>query len=526
MEKPHKKRSLVLYSTSRNASDYQSQHSRSVLPDTWLTDFFAPLYKYTFKGYGHNNPQHHTMTNYSLIHTGGTSNRAIIAGDLCAIECVAGRQVYMEFNALPLYNAYDLPLQTANTTGIHPSTVSRRGSYKGYALSLEELIERCMLYSRTQITVNSTTLDNEMLPQSQSGLTKVPVWSQFSKMELNDPATYYGDDKTVNRIDFELCYEGGFQEHVFTNNTKLPCFMEIREFMPKEPLNYRQEYGNFGVTQTVNGVTSDLDGFALTPPGLYETIPHDYMLQKKHDPAFDEAGTRFTDITEKFCDNLDDKTFKYNKFMKWTNRRWVVGDVVRHRIDPGQTFRYRMNLPAFKFKAKDVVDWLNYLRVHRTDEPKTYGLSSTEKNTWTPAFWPKFSKFVQIRVTGANGGWVRKVDNVAQTTWSDKDVMTGANHGGNNVFPNSDISDVAAPNPFAGTGAAMTNGDRTHVLSAPVLLLHTMTEHHNCRILPRCEPVHTEYINCLPNAYDKSNVTINDRMAFIDPVSNEEEMVV
>ena len=520
-DKPHKKRSLTLYKKgARTVTDRQKKNRRHLLDYDFLTHYASPLYVYDWKGYGHNNAIAHTMTNFASINTAAADSREVLAGDLVAAECVPGRQCYFEFNALPLYNAYSIPLsdQVTEASWLHPNTFAKAGSYRGYAMSLVDLMSRAMYYSRPSLGAGSsnqvTGNENYTNPTTfQQALNQIAnydgeaYWNAFMASQPKEVRDY---------LNAEFVYEGGYQEHCFTNMTTEPIYVFVREFMPKKPLNHRAEWGNFGVTG--GSPVADINGWAFGAPGLYESITFDYIDQHKW--GTDLTVAPFKDQTKVMADQLDDKAFKYNKYMKLTNSRFIVGEEVKKRIDPGSTFRYRMNLPSFKFKASEVFRWVQFQRIHLDGDPNTRLAVDMSLNQLIPAFWPKFSKHVQIRMVGSNGGVVQKVTNTSQSTWTDRDTFADVRA---NLLTTNGNTDTLDPNGFAGTGNGVAQGSRTYALTAPVAVTHTMSEHHACRMLPVCEPVHKEFMNLLPNATDKTEVVIGDKYNNIDPAENAYE---
>ena len=93
-----------------------------------------------------------------------------------------------------------------------------------------------------------------------------------------------------------------------------------------------------------------------------------------------------------FCDEIDDKGFKYDVHCDDTNFLWKVGKKVPFTVYPGQKFVYKMILPPFSGNSLDFVQGIKRRSEFAGQDVVT---------TMNIACVPGFSKGVQIRMWGS-----------------------------------------------------------------------------------------------------------------------------
>jgi len=496
-EKPHSKRSLGIVVKRNKAGSYKRPKGHHMIDQSDLTDMFLPLYEYSWKGYGVNNAIFHTMKAMKFLGVSSTVTAGLqpAGGDLTTLSCLPGRQVYCEFNALPLYNLYDA------ATTMHADTGANANGYNGYCRSVAELAERTLMHNNF-FPLNANT--NDLAGQIKSSDIQNDLLKTLWKASSYDAFTSSNSAYLTNTkmLDVEFIYEGGFQSHKFTNTTSLPIYMEFEEFMPKTVLTPHVINADFGTSTT---------GVAARAPGLYETIYLDKFRQAQKQNGLD--ASKYPEQSGQY-DDMHDKAFKYNRYMKLTNSRWVVGERVRHRVDPGNTFTYTMQLPSFKLKFSDVYEYKDYFSLSTNSHPTSMYGQGTTTGRINPCYFPKFSKHLCVRAYGSmsftQGGVGSSTPGILQKDAMDDPLATNVL----NIGP-SDFSIQINPHSTLGVRTA-THG---------VQLVHTMTEKHSCRLKPVCQAYHSENLNYLPNANNNNQINILDDMGFLDPTSNEQEDV-
>lgn len=447
---------------------------RHRLPVDYLDDVIMPLYKYSFKGYGVNNCFFNTMTN--LANGTNTKTDPGYAGDWSSFACLPGRQCYMEFNALPLF---DISKVSGVTNG------SGAANFKTTA-SIAKLISNCL--KANPVPFKNYLYQYENFETNTSGsfenlFTDVLLYDRFANLDALN---------ADRRLNTTFYYEGGYQVHKFYNTTSMPVYVEVREFRPKNPLSYTLHRGDF----ETGGSPVNTASF----PGMFETMSNDLTALRADTsaPAFAPASRNNTG-PDQLWNELDDKGFKYNRYMSETNQRWIVGEKVTHRVDPGETFTYKMVLPPFTLKIKDIYQYLNYYINHVSGSVGSF--STASNSNFVPAFLPAYSKFCSIRMTGSIG-FLHPNPAVADT----------------DSFANS----FAYPSLTSDTVTA-NNGPLRGTATHSVRMTHEVTEVHNCRALGTYDKFHQDVFNYLPNASDKTDITTADRLSFIDPTSNDQE---
>lgn len=524
-DKPHSKRALDIVTTRQGARSKRRPDVDFGLSLKDLTNFFMPLYRYSWKGYGHNNAVWHTMKSMTNIDATTPIRNNVQAGDCVMLSCLPGRQVYAEFNALPLLSIYD-----AGST-YHGFTNNVRDTYQGYAMPLLELAERALLNntffplvpSAISDTSNSAT---QALPSTAVTADFIREILQLTSVKINSDVK--ADREKLSRLlELEIDYEGGFQSHKFTNTTSLPVYVEVREFMPKVKLGDTMITDIFGT----NGIVGGGVGVAYSPPGIRDTLTADLARQKNKSMGVN--ATAYPDNLAAF-DELDDKAFKYNRYCKMTNERFVVGDPVHHRIDPGHTWTYTMLLPAFKVKMSELFEFNSHFietsaTTTTTNTQQIMSQPNANGASWNTAYnnySPKFSKFISVRITGSKS-WTSGAVGSGTPTVTQHDAMT--NDGVSNLSYINSITQTKSNNgvesgPFpTGINPYIMDGVRT--ASHAVNVLHEVAESHGCRIKPMCHSYHKEEYNWLPNANNRNMITQADEMGHLDPEDNEVQTV-
>lgn len=519
------------------------KHNRHTVHQKYLKGMFMPMVRTSWKGYGVNNATFTTgadLDNKKWI-TNGANDGADTstgvdeygvptgwaavgvddridwlnrAGDLNAIQCLPGRQIYMEFCALPMYKISE---------GLHTGTTRCNDLLKGgYMRSVFDLFQTCL--NNHAFTTGGYNAHEGDIPAAGASVPNNDVYDKLVA-GLIDWNTETSNDRDAHRIIHStFLYEGGQQSHKFTNETTLPIYIEIREFTPKNMMHYS------GMRTDDNGRGGDMqtDGSNYSYgryPGMYESIYEDRKMQLS---GWNSTGTSSTMLDRvdgtKFFDQLSDADFKYKGKMPITDMRWKVGDAKVHRIDPGETFTYTMILPPFSVKMTDILRFQNNYRGYIAGAVQNS--FQNENGTKAFGFNPIFSKFVQIRARGSKSfcqiaGQNAPTGGMQFDSFADREVATSLVTGATwtNITSDSQVigltSDVTRTNPT--TIKAVT----THA----AMLTHTMSENHQCRLLPFVKTYAIEKYDWSANAADNRLVTIYDRMMAMDPVDNNLEGV-
>lgn len=498
--KAHKRGALDIVE-KRNSAHSKKRRYNFELTLNELTDYLCPVYSYNWKGYGHNNALWHTMKNHISANSGDDTIKAE-AGDAVVLSCLPGKQVYCEFNALPGYNLFD-------NTSRHAQTLTRANNYRMYCRSLCELLDKCFAYGNFFPNNTSMYGIGNQLQGDDGGVKQFsdilvqPSW----QAAVQDLASVF---KLTKLIDTEIVYEGGAQIHKFTNTTSLPIYIEFREFMPKDPLAPELIYGDFSA---LDGTGVPQFGNAYRTAGLFHTIALD---KQRAQQAEDMAGDNTGPDQLHYFEDYDDKGFKYDRFMKITNSKWVVGDAIRHRIDPGNTFTYTMQLPGFRMRFSELWKWDNMYAFTGTNGTLQWfeGPGHTGGTAASYCYFPKFSKFLQVRATGSRaftqGVTGSATGKINQRNSMADDIAYNVLDKPTAVYDDKDIN----PHML----------DKVKIASHAVQLLHTVEESHRIRMLPLCAKYHKDQLNFMPNAAGDNAITLADDMGFMDPTSNEVQL--
>jgi len=267
----------------------------------------------------------------------------------------------------------------------------------------------------------TTTVDNLMVRAQYEGRTFQSHNTQTSLGFSSD------ESKLLNRF----IYHGGCVIHKFTNTTNTTTYMEFREFTPRQ-IFPQYTYLEGSVTNAKND-------------GLYRTIEKDLTVQNVASLFLPTpTGTTFN--------QFDDKGFKYNSKCLLTNSRWVVGSPITVKVQPGETYTYKMVLPPFQFKTSEFMLLLNS------------GTTSMNGSDTTPVYVPGFTKHLMMRAWGESNVYS------VSDKWNDASATTDTLL---DPMPTDNLNNSEAP---------VQQLDR--VTSAGVRLAHTRSEYHTYRGVP------------------------------------------
>ncbi len=447
-----------------------------------LDNMLSPVFSITKKDYG-----------YSTVHDdgGASSTELPEQGNLSSVQALAGRQIYLEFMALPIRN---LPVVSVSAVAGLPTFIN--SVYKR-TFSFIDLLHAAFLRNRTLVQNTNKVVD-------PSAFLQDPNIPGFNIPAVAFNATYTGTFNSTNTIqdfvenvlsnaafNFKFCYMGGHQTHRIMNTTTLPIHIEIREFRPRFPMAYdlrRRQIGAYGNYDC--GIV----------PGLYQTMYADRIRIMNRD----DSSILLNDSAHGLYDDIDDRNFKYLPQMEETNFRWVVGAARKATIYPGETFTYKMVLPPF---SGDSFQFVKNLQRKWTN----LGNNAQAIEEWgvTPTLAPGFTKHCQIRIIGSRAYSLGKYeDNSTNDPIYTKD-------GNNDAYPGT------------GTMNPSFNNDRPidHVATHGPRITHTVTEHHSMRTFPSFDGRVHIFTDETANAETGNDISRSTQMAFIDPMENGEELI-
>lgn len=500
------------------------KHRGHAVKQKYFKGVFMPLYKSSWMGNGINNAMWNTNVdlnsatwNTDLPNT--TDNSTIPwlnkAGDLNAIQCLPGRQIYMEFSALPVYKITDM-------TGIATSR-STNLFYGGYMRSFADLYQDC-LNNHPWTTGGYSAHEGEIPSATASGPNAV-VYSQIMNGGYSAAGEVEANDASFQRlINSTFMYEGGKQTHKFTNTTTLPVYIEIREFKPKTLMAYSMSRGDFNDYQT--GITPG-NIWVGRYPGMYESI---YLDRKSQASAWANSSKtagavhEFSNMDDLF-DELDDKDFQYKGKMAITDMRWRVGKKQVHRIDPGETFTYTMVLPPFSIKLGEMFSFMKNYRNHIGTANQAFNANMADSLNGGFAINPLFSKFCSIRAWGSKGFVSSEWGSPGYDQFdSFRPQETKVDTNGTITYRN-DPTNSAVPTVLNDTAVRNPTTMKAGMISHAARLNHTMSESHSCRLLPYVKFYAIDKFNWTPNATDSKFIGLNDQVFAVDPEENNIEGV-
>lgn len=460
-----------------------------------LDAMFSPVYSVTKKDYGIS----------SVFDDSAASGDDIPeSGNMSSLQCQPGRQVYFETYALPCRS---MPYK--DYTSVIESPYKRPwsfiellyGAFKRNSY-LNQVASQVMQPST--ISLSTTAIGDSMLDPQNTNL-----FSQFFKLKLGTGIDYDLLDFVENtlsnaRFNFKFQYMGGHQTHKFQNTTTLPIHIEIREFSPRQPMNYDV------VRRTISPpLATAYVSDCYKAPGMWQTLMADLLRQfDREQTSADAGGAQYQYIPHEYFDEIDDKMFKYNTGCKDTNFRWIVGNPIKATIYPGETFTYKMVLPPFSGDSltflQTVQRWWKYTAI--TDGTTTTEMSNVGN---TPGFMPGFSKFASIRIVGSRA---YKAAATNDSNVVDPDYVTDAK---NNAYASAGMV-----NPSNNAGRPITA-----VATHGVRVTHTQVEHHAIRTFAVHDARTHIYHDFTANAKNTGDILPGDQMKYIDQLENNEEAI-
>lgn len=487
-----------------------------------LDSMLMPKYKMRFDGNGINTAIWHTAKDLnsgqtlSLSGQSGavvtTSNEQIIrGGDWNAFSCLPGRQCYMEFVALPLFNPNDTDT---------PVALKKSSNYCGLELNFGRLVNEAFKNNQTYMVDNAALSSGSTVNADFEDLYNIFKLGFYSFQDTVTDNTYRSKtyDQMMNTV---IHYQGGKQVHKFTNTSSLPVYMEFREFTPKEMIPLSLHVSDIAGA----GTSSNLWMF----PGLYETIMEDREYQVAYNKRLfgGDAPATATQVGQDTTllsggvtygpnnmydyragfNELDDKDFKYKGKMTLTDMRFRVGNAKRVRVDPGETFTYEMILSPYTTSLNKMLRLMYLSMSHITGatqgDQKKFGRS-------LPFFMHHhLSKGLQVRVTGSSA--------YAATDSSKKLAQF-------NSYASNSVNIGVTPSLTTDVAGAQVSGFKAQATHA-VQMTHIMSEYHEVRVIPWYRSSNYVRYNTLANAYDALTLTLADDMRAINPADNAMEEV-
>jgi len=373
-----------------------------------LTDMFAPRFSYTRLGYGND----FSKRDWSTFETS-----QIRAGTAKALTANNGNQYWGEYVALPMWNPGVVRGSVGTVTSSIPNDLFTGCVDDLIIKSMDIRNEANASYKTLGMATNQTTMD----------VAKEAYTNNITPARLKN---LYGNN---------FIYEGGFQEHTFTNVNNSNCIIEIWECIPREYMPAMTNGGSAGATALVAN-----------------TIGRQLLLSYKQNlpnlnsfrPVFEGTGATNNNSS---TDNLHDPAVRINSESIHVHTKFMVKQPVRKNLAPGDKFIFRMSMDGFEL---DNTAFTNI---------ETYGASTLPAGNQNvqelPYFIPKFTKVMCVRIVGT-------------TAWT-----------GNAALEASRAAFVAAK--AAGTRYNETYLDgNVGIGIGEVKVIHECKEHHSCRMLP------------------------------------------
>lgn len=439
-----------------------------------LDNMLSPVYSVTKKDYG---------ISTVFYDTGATSTDIPDSGNMSSLQCLPGRQVYLEFAALPIRP----PTHTA--TGITKSTYILPWSFIDLLYGAYKR-NRAFTQNANQVTdpanfAWSTATGSMNLPNTAGGGMGA---GQDTIMNSTSTLFTFVENTLSNAaFNFKFKYMGGHQTHKFMNTTTLPIHGEVREFTPRQCMTYDLRRRTIAASNQTCQIY----------PGMYSTLLADRIrLENRESTAADAGGSAYNYVQDGLYNEIDDRNFKYKPGMEETNFRWVVGPAKKFTIYPGETFTYKMVIPPF---SGDSFQFIKNIQRQWTN----LGGASEAEVEWgnTPSFAPGFSKFCQIRLIGSNAYKLPR--------YSDNDATYDPN------YVNDASNDaIAGSNAFGPYNNA--NRPILHSATHSVRVTHTVCEHHSMRTFPTFDGRIHIFKDSTANAESGADITRTDQMVFID----------
>lgn len=453
-----------------------------------LDNMLSPVYSVTKKDYG-----------YSTVLDDGGANTGDLpdSGNLSSIQCLPGRQIYLEFLALP---ARDMTM-IASGAGHAPSTYKRTWSFMDLLFGAWKR-NRYVNQQSNQVTtpsdfVYTNATDGFNLP-TIPGNQNTDEFVASDTVINNTITTEVFVEKVLSNAayNFKFCYMGGHQTHRFQNTTQLPVHIEIREFTPRSRMSY-----NF-VRRAVNPI-GNVNVHKV--PGLWQTMYADRCrIENREMTSSDAGGSVYNNLERGLFNEIDDRNFKYMPGMEETNFLWVVGEAMKATIYPGETFTYKMVLPPF---SGDSFQFMK--NINRKWNALGGGFQSEIQFGTTPTLIPGFTKFAQVRIIGSRAYTKARF---ADNDLLDPNYVTATS---NDAVPSVDIPNSSNNN----------NRPIMHVATHGPRVTHTVTEHHAIRTFPVFDGRVHIFSDNTANAETGADITRSDQMVFIDALENNEETI-
>ena len=484
-------------------------------------------------------------------------------GNLSAVMCQTGRQVYLEFIGLPLLEYKQRAVGEYRNTWSFMELLSmafRRNNWlntQTYAGLNTVQPNDTTIFGTNVLSTGEVVTDANAVGWISNSVTAL----QFARNPLNDTL-----------INFNWCYMGGYQEHIFTNCSNAPVHLEFREYAPRMPLGWdkvrRIKYtadtstlyttGASGTGITQRGilatdiiviVTAGNTNFgtnwtgAGTPPTGYRmkcvsavavntTNTDRYYLVTSSNVTCNKyplmSMTMFTDLARGLnsvddgatlpahmnsdlndiglFNEYDDKGFRYRKgVMVDTDYRFKVSEPKKKTIYPGEKYSYKMVFPPFTGNSLQFMQLMNRYASYISGST-----SLSNFGVW-PCVMPKFTKGLQVRAIGSTS-YLKPV------LHSDFQNRTYMYYDDNNDAPGSGGNFNPDPN------FNVDRGVKAHA-THPVRITHEVKEHHSLKTLPNYKSYHAFNTNYIANAGNTAQILPQDQMEILDPVQNGFENV-
>lgn len=339
--------SITLYSkkesedgdTQRAMSTKRSSFKAKPLSLKFLSDLICPVLKLSIKSYGHDRTSADAKMLTDLTNVEGTCKQ---------LQTWPGRQGWAEFLGLPAWDAVQWFRNNRTSSIDH---------FRGDAT----IMNVASMVQKTQdVLYNGGGYPN--IVNNQSGIDSAsPPYLDKSKY-----------------LDQAFHYVGGYQKHIFQNNSGVKSFLQIWEVTPRERLC---SYDNN---------TSDSENPSL----YYHQGPGHYIRLDNTGTHSDAQSNYYRPIhNDNLYNEMEDVGFTYNpQLHDRTSQMWKWSKPIHVELDPGAMFTYTMHFPEFH------LDHQGYLQ-------QLIRAADSTDNVGMPDLIPKFTKILVVRYHGqyANG---------------------------------------------------------------------------------------------------------------------------
>lgn len=188
------------------------------------------------------------------------------------------------------------------------------------------------------ITSKAITPCTYSLEELVNKSTDVNNFSLVTANPANTALTGPFSDLTTGQFEQQFNYRGGYVEHTFTNTCNHNLHMEFFISTPRRFLAGEGTYGG--------------GGFVQGTPGAYSSNPASLALysELKNQPL---VNVKVPIDPGDAVNTTSDIMFTYRKQQSLLHYNWKVSAPKRATLLPGQTLKFTVQLPAFRFTNSD-----------------------------------------------------------------------------------------------------------------------------------------------------------------------------